>query len=384
MDGSHPQLSVLHVTWSFLTGGLERLVLDLVRLGPALGLRPAVAVLSQAGDLAQQVRRLNIPLSVLGKRPGLDFRMVSRLVRLLRAQGVQVIHAHNQGAMFYAGLAGIITGRPMIATRHGTSRWGPGQPPDLSYRLLSRLVGRLARVTVCVGRDSLRVARQVDRLPANRLRLIYNGVDPDRFPHGPRAREQARRELGLPAETPLVVSVGRLSPEKDQAGLLKACAELRGRLPDLRLLILGEGPQRQALSDLARELGLADRVELAGDHHDVPRYLAAADVFALNSRSEGISISLLEAMASGLPVVATRVGGNPEVVQEGHSGLLVPAASPPLLARALGRVLQNPALASSLGRAAEERVRAHFSLQSMAQAYAELYRSLSAGGGGGR
>ncbi|MEW5913773.1 MAG: glycosyltransferase [Thermodesulfobacteriota bacterium] len=384
MQEQGPPLTVLHVTWSFMTGGLERLVLDFLRLGPEMGLRPRLAVLTQAGDLAQQVRDLGVPLAELGKRSGLDFRLVPRLVRLLRSQGVQVIHAHNQGAMLYAGLAGLLSGRPMVATRHGTSRWAADRPADTSYRLLSRLVGRLARVTVCVGRDSLRVAREVDRLPERRLRLIYNGVDPDLFPHGPQVREQARCELGLPAGAPLVLSVGRLSPEKDQAGLLRACALLRERFPELRLIILGEGGERPALTALATELGLGQALALPGNRDDVPRYLAAADVFTLSSLSEGISVSLLEAMAAGLPVVATLVGGNPEVVQDGASGLLVPARSPEALAQALGRVLSEPELAAALGQAARERVQAHFSLRRMMQEYADIYRQLAAGPGGGR
>jgi sugar transferase (PEP-CTERM/EpsH1 system associated) len=378
------ELTVLHVTWSLKTGGLEHLVVDLVRLGPGLGLRPVVAVLAEVGELSEQVRSEGAPLYVLGKRSGLDFRMVTRLIGVIRQEKVDVVHAHNQGAMLYAGLSARLSRRPMIATRHGTSRWGRDQPVDRSYRLLSRLAGRLARYTVCVGNDSLRVAREVDHIPAGRLRMIYNGVDSARFPHGPEARAEARRELGLDQEIPLIVHVGRLSPEKDQACLLQACARLKQGQKEFRLIILGDGDQREPLLALAEELGLSGMLDLPGARQDVWRYLAAADAFALSSLSEGISISLLEAMAAHLPVVATEVGGNPEVIVDGESGLLVPAKSPELLAQALGSVLGDPQLAGRLGRAAAQRVATQFSLARMAGDYADLYRQVRAGRGGAR
>ncbi len=374
-------LNVLHVTWSLKTGGLEHLVVDLVRLGPEMGLKPMVAVLAQCGQLAEEVESLGAPLFSLGKRLGLDFRMVPRLRRIIARHKVQVVHAHNQGAMLYASLAALISGRPMVATRHGTSRWAEDKPADLSYRLLSHLMGRLARYTVCVGRDSLRVAREVDHIPDKRLCLIYNGVDPAKFPHGPEVRARARQELELDPGMPLIVHVGRLSPEKDQASLLQACARLQRDMDDFRLIILGDGDQREPLQALAANLGLSGQVRMPGSRPDVWRYLASADVFALSSLSEGISISLLEAMAAQLPVVATRVGGNPEVVKDGESGLLVPPRNPEALAGALKRVLQDSALARSLGKAAASRVAGRFSLARMAADYAALYREAAAGKG---
>lgn len=369
-------LTVLHLSWSLLTGGLERVVLDLARLGPEFGLRPVVAALEQAGPWAERVREMGAPFYLLGKRPGLDPRMVPALARLLRRERVEVIHAHNQAAAFYGGLAGLLCGRPLVITRHGSS-FGR----DLSHLWLGRAGALMARRVVCVGREACQVARRVDRVPAARLRLIYNGVDTAQYRPDPGARATVRAELGLtPAEAALI-SVGRLSREKDYPTLLKALALLGGGGGRPRLLMIGDGPERPALERIAGELGLGGAVLWLGERQDVPRLLSAADAFVLSSLSEGVSIAILEAMAVGLPVTATMVGGNPELVEQGRGGLLVPPADPEALAGALGRLLDDPALAKAMGASARVRAEERFSLAATARAYAGLYREVASKGG---
>lgn len=366
-------LTVLHLSWSLLTGGLERVVLDLARLGPELGLRPVVAALERAGPWADLVRQRGAPFYLLGKRPGLDPRMLPALMGLLRRERVDVIHAHNQAAAFYGGLAGLFCRRPMIVTRHGAS-FGR----DASHLRLGRLAARLAQRVVCVGEEARQVARRVDRVPEARLRLIYNGVDTALYRPDPVARAAARSELGLALTEPVLISVGRLSAEKDHHTLLTALALLGQRGTPPRLLVVGGGPERQALERAAAELGLGAAVLWLGERQDVPRLLAACDAFALSSLSEGVSIAVLEAMAAGLPVAATMVGGNPELVEQGRGGLLVPPGDPAALAAALGRLLEDPARARAMGQAARARVEERFSLIATARAYVGLYREVVA------
>jgi glycosyltransferase involved in cell wall biosynthesis len=314
MSGSAPPtpggrpLTVLHLSWSLLTGGLERVVLDLARRGPEFGLRPVVAALAQAGPLAERVRKAGTPFYLLGKRPGLDARMVPALVKLLRRERVDVLHAHNQTAAFYGGLAALILGRPLIITRHGASF---GRDP--SHLRLGWLAARLARRVVCVGGEAREVARRVDKVPESRLRLIYNGVDTALYRPDPVARAAVRPELGLALTEPVLISVGRLSAEKDHHTLLTALALLGQRGTPPRLLVVGGGPERQALERAAAELGLGAAVLWLGERQDVPRLLAACDAFALSSLSEGVSIAVLEAMAAGLPVAATMEIGRAHV-----------------------------------------------------------------------
>ena len=368
MTGTAHSLTILHVTWSLQTGGLEMVVLDLARLGPEFGLRPLVACLEKAGDLVPRLEAAGTPYYKLDKRPGIDPGAVRRLARLVREQRVDVLHAHNQGAMFYCGLAGLLTRRPVVYTRHGAS-FGK----DASHRWMSRLVSRMARLVVCVGRDALRVTRERDKVPAAKARLIYNGADLELFDGAADSRAAVRAELGLAEDDQVIITVGRLSGLKDQAGLIAAVAALDAA----RLVLVGDGEERQALEATARRLGVSHRVIFTGVRRDVPRLLGAADVFALSSLSEGISIAILEAMAAGLPVVATRVGGNPEIVIDGQTGLLVEPGRPDLLAAALEQLLKDPRRAAALGAAGRRRAEEKFSLRAMVGAYAAMYREVA-------
>lgn len=358
-------IKILHVSFSLLTGGLESIIVDLVRSGPAAGYTCAAAVLEGSGAPAQRIRELGCAVVRLGKRPGLDIKVVFRLAGLIRQMGSQVVHAHNEGAALYAALAGLLTRTPVICTRHGASF-------GLDTLWLRRVVGRLCKVTVCVSADVLNMAQERDRLPSQKLRLIYNGIDTSRFAPNAQARHKVRHDLDISEDQPVVISVGRLAPEKAYHDLLTAVAGL-----PVRLLLVGDGPERAALSQKARELGLDPSSIFLGERGDISELLNGADVFCLSSLSEGVSMALLEAMASGLPAVATHVGGNPEVVLPQETGLLTPSGDPQALAETLGKVLGQDQRAVAWGQAGRRRVQQNFSLQAMVQGYADLYQELS-------
>ena len=365
-------IKVLHISHSLRTGGLERIVWDLASGGGEHGFRCEAAVLAEEGAVGRSLRASGVVCHRLGKRPGLDWRVVWRLAGLVRRRAIDLLHAHNEGAGLYAGLAGRLVRRPVVTTRHGLSFGG-----SRYNRWLRRAAGLLSSRTVCVGRSVLELAREQDRLPPSRLRLIYNGVDTARFRPDPQARRRVRRELGL-GDEPVLISVGRLAPEKDQGLLLLAAAVLEG----VTLLVVGEGPLRPRLERLAAELGVGERVRFLGERDDVEHLLAAAEVFVLSSRSEGVPKAVLEAMAAGLPVVATAVGGVPEVVVPGGTGLLVPGGRGEELVRAVAELLAHPARARAMGRAGRRRVEERFSLEAMLAAYAALYRELAGGEAG--
>jgi glycosyltransferase involved in cell wall biosynthesis len=210
--------------------------------------------------------------------------------------------------------------------------------------------------------------------PAAKVTTIQNGVDLDRFSRA--SRSEARAALGVPDDTLVVGTVGRLDPVKDQSGLIRAFAGALPFHPGALLMIAGDGPCRAELAGVVRSLGLEQRVRLLGERKDVPNVLAGLDVFVLPSIAEGMSNTVLEAMASGLPVIATQVGGNPEMVEDGVSGLLVPARDPGALTAALRSYLSDPHLRSLHGKASRERVFRDFSLARMNGAYDHLYRHL--------
>ena len=358
-------LKILQVSQSMLTGGLERIIVEMVLRGPEYGFVSSVAALKQAGELAESIRLAGASFDFLGKRDGLDFRMVGRLAKLVKSRRIELIQAHNVGAGLYAGLAGILTRRPVVNIRHGLS-FGVESP------WLCRAAGWLCTRTVCVGRAVEDAARTNDFLPASRLQVIYNGVDPAEFRPDPAAGARVRRELGIPRDALLALAVGRLAPVKDYPGLLKAAA----LVPGLSLMIAGHGPSHGELARMVEELGLENRVRLLGTRDDVPRLLQAADVFVLSSLSEGISKAILEAMSTGLAVVATNVGGNPELVLQDRTGILVPARDPAALALALDFLARNPDAARKMGALGRETVLAKFQVASTFRAYAGLYRSL--------
>lgn len=370
MESEALPLTVMQVVISLRTGGLERLVLDLTRLAPQEGLRSAVAVLDQPGELADHLDP-GVPLALLRKRPGLDFSLVGGLRRFMRQHQVDVIHAHNPGAAFYAGLAARLERRPMVTTLHGANFEG-----DRTLRLMTRLSARLGRYLVCVGQEARATAQASEKVPAGRLRVIHNGVDVARFAPDPTTRDRLRRSLGIAENQAVIISVGRLSFEKDCVTLFEALRELAGHGRQPRLWLVGDGPQMPAYQEAVGQLGLDQAVRFWGNRQDVAELLSAADVFALSSLSEGISIAILEAMACGLPVVATAVGGNPELVQDGRNGLLTPPRAPRALAQALARCLDDPQWSRGLGREGRALAQGRFSLQAMVGAYARLYHEV--------
>jgi glycosyltransferase involved in cell wall biosynthesis len=211
---------------------------------------------------------------------------------------------------------------------------------------------------------------------AENVAVIYNGIDPGPLPDA-QGRIAARKQLGVPADSLVIGTIGRLDPVKDLATLLRALAQCSQEVQAL-LVIIGDGPERPALEALARELSVDSRVQFLGHRDDARQWLPACDVYVNSSVSEGVSLTILEAMAAGLPVIATRVGGTPEVVT-GECGLLVPARDAGALARALSELHRDLPRRASFGRAARSRVETHFTLDRMVREYADVYRSLTAG-----
>ena len=280
-----------------------------------------------------------------------------KLGAIFRRWRPDVVHTHDQRALFYAGPAAWVTGVPMVVhTRHGRDVHATPRQAMICRRL-SKLVDRF----VCVSEEVATLSRQ-QGIDESRLHTILNGIDISRFGfHGPKASGP-------------VVTVARLSPEKDVANLVRATAMAVERAPALRVEVAGGGPCREELGRLAAGLGVADRIAFLGEVRDVPAVLARARMFVLPSRSEGIPLTVLEAMACGLPVVGSRVGGLPEVVEEGVTGLLVPPADPAALATAMVEIWSDPDRRDRMGNAGRRRADECFDIRRMVAQYEALYR----------
>lgn len=364
---------VVQVIPTLRTGGLENVVVRLVTHFESI-LSQGVVTPSKTGPLASRFPA-GVSVVAMGDRHRPDRFNALRMARVFRALRPDIVHTRNWtciDAILGARLAGVPR---VIHGEHGREAADPTGANRLRRRV-RRALAPLVSQFVTVSRDLNRWLVEDVRVPARKVRTIYNGVDTDRF--APGDREAARRALDIPPGWGVVGTVGRLDPVKDQAGLIRAFAVASAQRPSV-LLIVGDGPLRAELDALGRGLGLADRVRLLGDRQDVAQILRALDCFALPSVGEGISNAILEAMATALPVVATRVGGNVELVEDGETGLLVEVGQPEALVRALECYLGDSGIARKHGAAARVRVEREFGLARMLTGYGDLYRSLVGG-----
>ena len=363
---------VAQVIPSLQVGGLQKVV---VRLVDRFRGRMDHLVLTPAGDGPLRPRfGPGVDVIALAERPGSPKLNALRMARVFRAWRPDVVHTRNWtciDAILGARLARVPV---VIHGEHGREAGDP-EGRNALRRRVRRLLAPLVTEFVAVSQDLARWLVEDVGVPAAKVTQIYNGVDTEAF--SPADKEAARRTLGIRDGAVVIGTVGRLDPVKDHRGLLEAFGRT-ARHPQAQLVVVGDGPCRAELEQVGRRLGLDGRVLMLGERQDVARILRALDVFALPSVGEGISNALLEAMASGLPVIATRVGGNPELVEHDVTGTLVSPRSAEALAAAFDRYLLDPALIRKHGEADRQRALRDFSLDRMFGAYDSLYSRLLA------
>jgi glycosyltransferase involved in cell wall biosynthesis len=354
--------------------GAEVLVAETIRrLGPRI--EPTVLCLDAVGALGERLLAEGVPVVCLGRRPGRDWRLAWRMARELRARRIDVVHAHQYTPFFYAALARCLSGGAtrIILTEHGRHY------PDV-VSPLRRAANRLAldhladAVNACCGFSARALAR-VDGFSGRRIEVIENGIELDRYNPAP-DRSAVRLSLGLDPDRRYAITVARFHPVKDHTTLLRGFQQVAVARPDVDLLLAGEGPLRGELERLTHSLNLEGRVRFLGVRSDVPALLEAVDLFALTSVSEAASLTILEAMASRLPVVVTAVGGNPEIVRQGVEGLLVPRGDAQAVAGAIMRLLDDPRAAARMGEAGRARVEERYRLAQTIDNYWRLYKRL--------
>jgi len=336
-----------------------------------------VVCLTRGGVSADRLRLEGVPVNVLGVTRLYSPAAVPAFLRFaarLRALRPSVLHTYLSTAnVFGTAVARAASVSGLITTRRDTG-FADG-------RLMRRALGltnRWARRVVAVSEDTARIARQREGIREPFLTVIPNGVDLDRFTRTGR-RDEARAVLGIPASARLLVTVSHLTPIKAIDVLVEAAPAIRAAVPGAFVLVAGRGTEQERVQARIDALGLGGEFRLLGSYDDVPALLEAADLFVLPSRSEGQPNAVIEAMAMGLPVVASRVGGVPEVSRHDREALLVEPDAPERLAEACIRVLTGPDLAIRLGRAGHERARAEFSLPTMLKRYSELYLEVAGG-----
>lgn len=327
------------------------------------------------GAVGDEAGRLGIPVETLGMRPGWpDPRGLLRLAALLRRWKPDVVHSHMVHANILARVARLLAPIPaLVSTVHNSYEGG-------ALRMAAyRMTNRLADLTTIISQAAAERYLRLKAVSEDRLRVVPNGVDLERFRPDPAARERMRRELGL-GDAFVWLAVGRFEAAKDYPTLLHAFADPAGgggETPSSVLLLAGQGTLRDASEALATDLGIASRTRFLGVRRDVPDLMAAADGYVMSSAWEGLPMVLLEAAAAGLPVVATRVGGNDEIVRPGVNGYLVPARDVPALAGAMREMMAlPPPRRRELAERGRAHVREHYALGGVLDRWESIYREL--------
>jgi sugar transferase (PEP-CTERM/EpsH1 system associated) len=367
-SGDRP-VRVMHVLFSLRTGGTE---LGVVKLANALDRSRVVSAICSCkpADAVKSRLRSDVKLFEFDRRDGNDPMFVARLARLFRRERPDVVHTHSWGTLCEGLVAARLAGvRRVVHGEHGTM-----ETRGHNLRVQRLAWGWTDGVLSVSSRLAERLSAQVG-YPLDSIKVIRNGIDTARF--RPDKRDAARHSFGLGPRDVVIGTAGRLVPVKDHATLLNALALLKSQGVAFRAIIAGDGPLRATLAALAGSTGLAHAVDFLGERGDIEDVMAACDVFALSSTSEGLSNTIMEAMATGLPVVATDVGGTEELVEDGRTGLLVPPSDPAAFAAALADLAKDEAKRHSMGLAGRQRMERDYSLDRMIHAYEELYLGLN-------
>ena len=357
------KIRIIHLIHQLGAGGAENGIINLANHIDRQRFEMAICAFVGKGSQTHRLGTDRIELFELNKRAGNDLKLPFLLFRLFRKWRPDIVHTHAWGTLCEGVLAAKVARIPIIIHgEHGTIQ------QTKRTRYIQKSVWRMTDRVLSVSKyHAQKLARTVG-FPVQRITVLPNGVDSDRFQRGNRGRSFVRK-----ADDILIGTVGRLVPVKNQMVLIDAFSKLCNQDFNIKLIIVGDGPLRHQLQTVAKDTGCADRIEFLGRRSDVPEIMRAMDIFVLSSYSEGMSNTILEAMSSGLPVVATAVGGNPELVLNGKTGLLVPTNDPEKLERALCLLIRHEEMRKEMGMRGRERVKKYFSLRGMIDNYEKLY-----------
>lgn len=363
---------VLHV---MQVAGAEVLVAETIRR-LRREINATVFCLDAIGAIGEQLRREGTTIICLHRKPGRDWSLSKRLADASKAEKIDVMHAHQYTPFFYAALSRIFnnTDYRLIFTEHG--RHYPDHIGAVRRNVNRMILSRYADVINACCRFSANALAVKDGFSCKPIDVIENGIDFQRYQSSVN-KYASKLKLGLAPEKRYIACVARFHPVKDHFTLIKSFANLADDISDVELLLIGDGELRESLTQLCSELKISDRVQFLGIRSDVAEILQAVDIFSLTSLCEAASLTVLEAMASGLPVVITDVGGNPEMVRDGIEGFLTPRQDVQAIASAFKKLLHQPELALSMGQAGKQRVQQHYSLSGTIDRYYQLYRQLS-------
>lgn len=331
---------------------------------------PVLGCLDGVGVLGERLKKMGIKVVFLDRQPGLDIGLLGRIRRLIREEDIHLVHAHQYTAFFYASLAALSGGfRTIIFTEHGRIYPDYVRPKRV---IVNKLVVPLIPQVIAVSRSVQESLMIYEKIPKKKIDIIVNAVQPERFQIRGTGKE-IRKEFGIPQKETVIAIIARLCDYKNHENLIRALAIAHKKNPRITLLIIGDGPLRKELEALSEQLDLKKKVIFTGVRQDVPQILNAVDIAALCSYYEGTSITVLEAMAAGKPVIASRIMGNCDVVEDQKTGLLVSPDDLEEIAEAITQLADSPTLRKEMGLAGYQKCLKYYTVEKMVDKYESLY-----------
>jgi len=362
------KVKIAQVSFSLDHGGAEMMIFDLVSGLDRAEFSPVICSSQYGGTLKSEIESTGVPVFEVYNAPGKDFRFFFKLYRFFKSLGIEIVHAHNGYMWLYSTIPARLAGARVVYTEHSVH-----ENPSRLFLLWSKLMERLTDKIVVPSKHVRNLLHRRQHVDTSGVKVIYNGVNISRIDKKFDA-DAKRSELNISPGVKIIGIVARLVPVKNHECLIDAMEIIASRMYKCHLLIIGDGPRRTFLEKKVQDLGLGSIVSFMGNRKDVPELLKIMDLFVLCSNSEGFPVSILEAMAAGVPVVATNVGGVKEALADGLAGRLVSPANPKELADAMMEVLADPDTRRKFKEAARELINEYFSVDIMVRRYMDVYR----------
>ncbi|MCK4261031.1 MAG: glycosyltransferase [Halanaerobiales bacterium] len=362
------KIKVIHLIEDLKTGGAERVLANIVTRLNKEKYEVEVWCLVRGGKIAEELREKRIKVRVLNLSTYHDPLNILKLTSLLRREKVNILHTSGYFASTFGRISGLLVKVPIVFAHPQSTYFYYQKKHLLTENFLSRFTDKI----ICCSEAVKNWAKDYERIRENKLITIYNGINLEEFKKVVNSKE-VRKELSLTGKERIIGTVGRLEPVKNPDLLLRATSLVKKRFPNLKVLFVGKGSLRDSLEKLAEGLGLKENIIFAGEKKNVFPFLSLMEVFILCSNIEGLSLALIEAMSAGIPVIGTKVGGIPEIIENGINGILIPPDNPEAFAEAIIYLLNHPEEAKKMGERGKEICKNKFSSEMMVEKIEELY-----------
>lgn len=374
MNMNSNRVKVLHVTFDMGIGGTEQVIRQIIENSPPINLSHEILCIDGSiGRIGRELSEKGIHIDSIQRQSGIDFKVIRYIRRLIKQRSIDILHCHQYTPYFYGVLSAVLTPVRVIFTEHG--RFHPDRH-NTKRRWINPLLNLVTDNITAIARSTADAVAEYEYMPRDKIQVIYNGIK--QIELGEQTREDLLEELGLTQDYRYIGTVSRLDPIKNQAMMINAFNKARQKIPNLRLIIIGDGPMMQELKILGKSLGLEDEIIFTGFIDNPQKYISLFEIFLLSSFSEGTSMTLLEAMSLGVPCVVTDVGGNGEVIANESNGLVVPDNDMEKFSQAILTLLEDQNKISEFGQAGKDIFSKTFSAQKMVSDYQALYFNFQA------